>query len=145
MSTCPSKSGSHGSKSRQKTGCMPLFVYLTPKSGSHGSKVDKKRMYALFVYLTPKIRLARIKSRQKPGCMPLFCLPDPQNQARTDPEVDKNGMNASFCLPDPQKSGPCGSESRTKSPKFGKMFYRKGKTQTALEKSFNIPANAAKS
>ena len=21
--------------------------------------------------------------------MPLFCLPDPQNQARTDPEVDK--------------------------------------------------------
>ena len=52
-----------------------------------------------------------------------FCLPDTPKLGSAVPKVDKKRGNASFLSTGLSKSGARGLESRTKSPKFGKMFY----------------------
>ena len=55
--------------------------------------------------------------------MPLFCLPDSLNSARAASKVEQNLQKLKKCSIADSKIGPRGSESRTKSPKIGKMFY----------------------
>ncbi|MBD8999077.1 MAG: hypothetical protein EGQ92_02365 [Lactobacillus ruminis] len=56
--------------------------------------------------------------------MSLFCLPDSPKLGSAVPKVEQNLKKLKKCSTAASKFGPRGSESRTKSPKFGKMFYR---------------------
>ncbi|RGK48194.1 hypothetical protein DXD09_00195 [Ligilactobacillus ruminis] len=58
-------------------------------------------------------------------------LPPTQNSARAVPKVEQNPPKLRKCSTADSKFGPRCPESRTKSPKFGKMFYRRLKIQTA--------------
>ena len=70
-----------------------------------------------------KFRARGPESRQKTGEMSHFCLPPTPNSARAASKVDKKRDKCSFLSTGLSKFGPRGSESRTKSPKIGKMFY----------------------
>ena len=63
-------------------------------------------------------------SRQKTGKMCDFCLPDSSEMGRAASKVDKNEGNVSFLSTGWSKFRARGSESRTKSQKIEKMFYR---------------------
>ena len=63
--------------------------------------------------------------------MPLFCLPDTSNPVRATSKVEQNLQKLEKCSTANSKSGPHSSESRTKSPKIGKMFYRRLQIRSA--------------
>ena len=60
-----------------------------------------------------------------------FCLPGSPNSARAVLKVEQNLKKLKKCSTADSKSGPRGSESRTKSQKIEKMFYRRLQNQTA--------------
>ena len=64
-------------------------------------------------------------SRQKTGGMCDFCLPDSSKMGRAASKVEQNIQNFEKCSTAASKFGPRGSESRTKSSKIEKMFYRR--------------------
>ena len=71
------------------------------------------------------------QSRQKTGFSAGFCLPPHQNPPRAPPKVEQNLQNLKKCSTTDSKSAPRGLLSRTKSPKFEKMFYRRLKIRPA--------------
>jgi len=73
----------------------------------------------------------RGKSRQKPGEMSDFCLPDSPNPVRAVSKVEQNHPKLKKYSTAASKIGPCGLESRTKSSKIEKMFYRRLQIQGA--------------
>ncbi|RGK48195.1 hypothetical protein DXD09_00200 [Ligilactobacillus ruminis] len=60
-----------------------------------------------------------------------FCLPDSPNSTRAASKVEQNLKKSEKCSTAAYKFGPRCPESRTKSPKFGKMFYRRLKIRPA--------------
>ena len=64
------------------------------------------------------------KVEQKTGEMSLFCLPAGPNSGRAAPKVEQNLKNFEKCSTAASKFGSRGLESRTKSSKIEKMFYR---------------------
>ena len=64
-----------------------------------------------------------IKKRSEQRGKSDFWLPDSSKTGRAAPKVDKKRDKCSFLSTGLSKFGPHGSESRTKSPKIGKMFY----------------------
>ena len=70
-------------------------------------------------------------SRQKTGEMPHFCLPNSPKTGRATLKVEQNPQKLRKCSTAASKSGPRGLESRTKSPKIGKMFYRRPQIRSA--------------
>ncbi|WP_368290916.1 hypothetical protein, partial [Ligilactobacillus ruminis] len=72
-----------------------------------------------------KFGACETESRQKTGEMSHFCLPDSPNSGRAAPKVEQNIQNFEKCSTAASKFGPRGSESRTKSSKIEKMFYRR--------------------
>ena len=101
--------------------CLPP----TPKSARANLKVDKNQgKCVIFVYRTLQIRGRGPESRQKTGEMRNFCLPLTPSSIRAVPEVEQNLQKSEKCSTADSKSGPRDPESRTKSRKIGKMFYR---------------------
>ena len=72
------------------------------------------------------------KSRQKPGKMDHFCLSDSPKSGCADLKVEQNLEKLRKCSTAAYKFGPRCPKSRTKSPKFGKMFYRRLQIRPAL-------------
>ena len=52
-----------------------------------------------------------------------FCLPAGPNSGCAAPKVEQNLQKSEKCSTADSKFGPRGLESRTKSPKIGKIFY----------------------
>ena len=72
------------------------------------------------------------ESRQKPWEMRDFCLPPGQNPGRAASKVEQNLEKLEKCSTAAYKFGPRGPESRTKSSKIEKMFYRRLQIRPAL-------------
>ena len=70
-----------------------------------------------------KFRARGSESRQKKGEMCDFCLPAGSNSGCAASKVEQNLEKLEKCSTAAYKFDPRGSESRTKSPKIGKMFY----------------------
>jgi len=101
LSTGLSETGVRGLESRQKLGEMSDFCLPdSPKSG-RGSE-----------------------SRQKPGEMSDFCLPDSPNPGRAVSKVEQNHPKLKKYSTAASKFRVRDIESRTKSSKIEKMFYR---------------------
>jgi len=64
------------------------------------------------------------ESRQKPGEMCDFCLPDTSNSGRAASKVEQNHPKLKKCSTAAFKFRVRDIESRTKSSKIEKMFYR---------------------
>ncbi|RYS79447.1 hypothetical protein EAI77_06140 [Ligilactobacillus ruminis] len=60
-----------------------------------------------------------------------FCLPGSPKLVCAEPKVEQNPPKSEKCSTAAYKFGPRCPESRTKSPKFGKMFYRRLKIRPA--------------
>ena len=60
-----------------------------------------------------------------------FCLPAGPNSGCAAPKVEQNLQKLEKCSTADSKSGLRGLESRTKSPKIGKMFYRRLQIRSA--------------
>ena len=71
------------------------------------------------------------ESRQKTVGMSLFCLPSGPNSGREDLKVEQNLQKLKKYSTAASKIGPCDIESRTKSQKIGKMFYRRLQIRSA--------------
>jgi len=73
----------------------------------------------------------RGKSRQKPGEMSDFCLPDSPNPVRAVLKVEQNHPKLKKYSTAASKFRVRDIESRTKSSKIEKIFYRRLKIQGA--------------
>ena len=71
-------------------------------------------------------------SRQKPWEMRDFCLPDTSKMGCAASKVEQNLEKLRKCSTADSKFGPRDPESRTKSRKIGKMFYRRLQIRPAL-------------
>ena len=71
----------------------------------------------------------KVRLHQQETCD--FCLPIGPNSGRADSKVEQNLKKSKKCSTADSKSGPRGSESRTKSSKIEKMFYRRLQIQGA--------------
>ncbi|RGK48554.1 hypothetical protein DXD09_01310 [Ligilactobacillus ruminis] len=58
-------------------------------------------------------------------------LPPTPNPVRAAPKVEQNPQKSEKCSTADSKFGPRDLESRTKSPKIGKMFYRRLQIRSA--------------
>ena len=93
------------------------MAFLTRLNLQFTSKIENWRFDLNRAWCGPQ-------SRQKPGEMYDFCLPDSPKSVRTAPRVEQNHPKLRKCSTADSKFGSRCSESRTKSRKIEKMFYR---------------------